>query len=280
MNAVVALTAFAVLTATVTGQPLARHALPVSKWRKNSRNYLQAGDAKPFAQSGCTGDADSLLCEVGSVISAGLPGRLPRKELFEAHAVSDVVNRYFPSQVHVLEPCAGCGLLAVFLVLSNRRRKVRCSDKKQPRISHQLMACLTQTWPFLQDQIQWEEADVRKTSLTVEEEELLVSCHACSLLSDEMILAATRASRPMVLVPCCYDKEPSLPERPWLPNWHWRRWPWLREGAVNRLGQEGIHQARVACLEEAGYHVEMDEIDSEISDMYRVIVAQPEQLRT
>ena len=58
----------------------------------NSRNYLQAGDARSFAVSGRTGDADELLCKVGSVISAGLPGRLPRKELFEAHAVATLVK--------------------------------------------------------------------------------------------------------------------------------------------------------------------------------------------
>ena len=51
---------------------------------------MQAGDARSFSLSEQTGDADRLLCQVGSVISAGLPGRLPRKELFEAHAVASV----------------------------------------------------------------------------------------------------------------------------------------------------------------------------------------------
>ena len=58
----------------------------------NSRNYLQAGDARSFSLSEQTGDADQLLCQVGSVISAGLPGRLPRKELFEAHAVASLAT--------------------------------------------------------------------------------------------------------------------------------------------------------------------------------------------
>ena len=63
---------------TAAAQPLARHALPVSHWRKNSRNYLQAGDAAPFANAGQSGDADKLLCEVGSVISAGILAEIPK----------------------------------------------------------------------------------------------------------------------------------------------------------------------------------------------------------
>ena len=175
----------------VACQRLARHSLPVSQWRKNSRNYLQAGDAVPFERAASTGDADELLCEVGSAISKRLPGRLPRKELYEAHAVMEIVNRHFPAEpLHVFEPCAGCGLLAIFLVLANRHRQVRCSDKKQPKLAHELHQCFVERWPDLRNQIRWEEADVRKTTVTVAQNELLVSCHACSFLSDEMILAA------------------------------------------------------------------------------------------
>ena len=128
----------------------------------------------------------------------GLPGRLPRKELFEAHAVMEVVNRHFPKESRIFEPCAGCGLLAIFLVLSNRARRVRCSDKKQPRLARELHECVAHKWPFLRQQIQWEEADVRKTTVTVARDELLVSCHACSFLSDEMILSAKRSRLALV----------------------------------------------------------------------------------
>ncbi|CAE7448334.1 unnamed protein product [Symbiodinium sp. CCMP2592] len=263
------------LCGVVGAQQLARHSLPVSQWRMNSRNYLQAGDARSFSLSEQTGDADRLLCQVGSVISAGLPGRLPRKELFEAHAVASVANRYFPSHLNIVEPCAGCGLLAVFLVLLNRHRHVRCSDKQRPRIARELSQCVEKEWPFLAHQIRWEEADLRKSTLTVAPSELIVSCHACSFLSDEMIRAAEQNRRPLVLVPCCYETQPNLPDRPWLPNWSWRRWPWLLEGETNRLGRSKIHEARLEFLKAKGYDVVMDEIDRQITEMNRVIIARP-----
>ena len=184
-------------------------------------------------------------------------------------------NRYFPSHLNIVEPCAGCGLLAVFLVLLNRHRHVRCSDKQRPRIARELSHCVEKEWPFLAHQIRWEEADLRKSTLTVAPSELIVSCHACSFLSDEMIRAAEQNRRPLVLVPCCYETQPNLPDRPWLPNWSWRRWPWLLEGETNRLGRSKIHEARLDFLKAKGYDVVMDEIDRQITEMNHVIIARP-----
>lgn len=53
------------------------------------------------------GDADELLCAVGGIIGSELPGRVPRKELFEAHAVARVVDRHFPEETEITEFCAG-----------------------------------------------------------------------------------------------------------------------------------------------------------------------------
>ena len=108
--------------------------------------------------------------------------------------------------------------------------------------------------------------------------ELVASCHACSVLSDEVILAARRGRSPLVLVPCCYQKAPRLPREvgwPWLPNWSWKRWPWLEEGSINAQGRDAIHAARVKCLEEDGYEVWEEFIDPNISKMNMAIVAQP-----
>ena len=68
-----------------------------------------------------------------------------------------------------------------------------------------------------------------------------------------------------------------LTERSWLPNWSFRRWPWLEEGAVNRRGRTAIDEVRIQTLKNAGYDVAREEIDRQISEMNRVIVAQPLQ---
>ena len=64
-----------------------------------------------FTAPSVLGDADPLLCDVGSFIGAELPDRLPRKELFEAHAVARVVDRYFPEELEITEFCAGPDLI-------------------------------------------------------------------------------------------------------------------------------------------------------------------------
>lgn len=170
----------------------------------------------------------------------------------------------------------GCGLLGIFLMLLNPQREVRCSDKRQQPLARQLHQILQKRWPSL-ERITWEEEDVRHGGLKTTGE-LVASCHACSILSDEIILAAKTNRSPLVLVPCCYSKEPKLPPEvgwPWLPHWSFKRWPWLEKGAVNQLGQSAIHAARLRCLEEAGYKVQEDHIDPSISKMNLVIVAQP-----
>eukprot|EP00438_Fugacium_kawagutii_P016827 Skav203786 [mRNA] locus=scaffold206:452032:455522:+ [translate_table: standard] len=140
------------LSVRAASQPLQRHQLPLSAWRKNSRSCLQLGDVRSFKESRRTGsrsaeglpwrwrsmaawqaagDMDPLLCEVGGVLAAQLPGKVPRKELFEAHAVAQLVERHFPQERRITEFCAGCGLLGIFLMLLNPRRSLRCSDKKR-----------------------------------------------------------------------------------------------------------------------------------------------------
>ena len=123
----------------------------------------------------------------------------------------------------------------------------------------------------------WSQEDARHGQLKARGE-LVASCHACSVLSDEIILAARCGRSPLVLVPCCYQKAPRLPREvgwPWLPNWSWKRWPWLEEGRINAQGRDAIHAARVKCLEADDYEVWEEFIDPNISKMNMAILAQP-----
>ncbi len=54
---------------------------------------------------------------------------------------------------------AGCGLLGIFLMLLNPRRRVRCSDKKQQLLARRLHETLSVRWPFLH-RIIWEEVEM------------------------------------------------------------------------------------------------------------------------
>ena len=203
------------------------------------------------------GTAAPLLCSVGAALAARLPGQVPRKELFEAFEVAQVVQRHFAEAPRITEFCAGCGLLSIFLVLLKPSRQLRCLDKRRGPLAVKLLQALRPLWPCLA-QIEWQEQDARHGLGA--QGELVASCHACSVLSDEIILAAKRGRSPLVLVPCCYQKAPRLPATegwPWLPHWSWARWPWLQQGLVNLQGPEAIHEARLRCLREDGYELRL-----------------------
>ena len=85
-------------------------------------HFLQHLLSPAFTAPSVLGDADPLLCDVGSFIGAELPDRLPRKELFEAHAVARVVDRYFPEELEITEFCAGPDLMFVM----NLNRRIVC----------------------------------------------------------------------------------------------------------------------------------------------------------
>ena len=60
---------------------------------------------------------------MGGIIGTELPGRVPRKELFEAHAVARIVENYFPEHMDITEFCAGLKLeMALFVFASNQRK--------------------------------------------------------------------------------------------------------------------------------------------------------------
>eukprot|EP00747_Dinoflagellata_sp_TGD_P199545 gnl/TRDRNA2_/TRDRNA2_72799_c0_seq2.p1 gnl/TRDRNA2_/TRDRNA2_72799_c0~~gnl/TRDRNA2_/TRDRNA2_72799_c0_seq2.p1 ORF type:complete len:287 (+),score=32.80 gnl/TRDRNA2_/TRDRNA2_72799_c0_seq2:98-958(+) len=264
-----------------TGRP-PYQSRPVSEWRKNSKNKLCRGDSRCFQESGRNGDSDELLCAVGAWVSAQQPDVLPRKELFEAHAVAEIVHKYFPFPGRILDLCAGSGLLAAFLAIQEPGRELVCVDLQKTPLATRLLDSLSEHWPALLQQIGWKESDIRRldTLPSIGPRDLIVSVHACGLLSDDVMVAATSegALRPLVLVPCCHSLRPRIPNRPqpWMPNRSWDSWPWLQAGAVNLKGAAAIDVARADYLRHRGYRVIIEEIDAYITPMNRVIVALPE----
>jgi len=246
-----------------------RHLLPVSKWRKNSKNKLGLGDGPCFRDAASSGDMDRILCEVGFEISTVIPKVVVRKEFFEAHSTARLIHKHFASGPwQVTELCAGCGLLAIFLVLLDHRRKVTCVDKVRQPVSYKLIEGLSRRWPELRECISYEVRDMRSSREPLDTGCLVVSCHACGLLSDDVIAMATAGDvcRPLVVLPCCHAKQTRLPsDQPWRPKQSWDTWPWLQEGHVNLRGAAAVDAARAGYLRDLGYNVCFDSIDSQIT---------------
>lgn len=267
---------------------LGRHTLPVSQWRKTSRNRISSGDIESFERAAQEGDEASLLYEVGAAIGRALPNKLKRKELFEAFEVACLVQRQARQESYaagtVVDLCAGCGLLGVFLALMWPRARVIAMDRKQSVLSRMLAEGAITQWPLLRDRFEWKVCDMRRRPvdnsaepISLPSDCMVVACHACGLLTDEAIAAACSGSlRPMVLVPCCYVTNPKIGHpNPGHPCHSWERLPWLSEGAVNRKGRTAIDDARIAFLRALGYHVSVDHIDPQITKYSKAISAFP-----
>jgi len=246
-----------------------RHLQPVSKWRKNSKNKLSLGDGPCFKNAASSSDMDHILYEVGFEISTVIPKVVVKKEFFEAYATARLIHRHFTSGPwQVMEFCAGCGLLAIFLALLDQRRKVTCVDKVRQPVSYKLIEGLSRRWPLLHECISYEVRDMRSCTEPLDAGCLVVSCHACGLLTDDVIAMATAGGvcRPLVVLPCCYASRPRLPSaQPWRPTQSWDTWPWLQGGQVNLKGEAAVNAARAGYLRDLGYNVCFDSIDSQIT---------------
>ena len=180
----------------------------------------------------------------------------------------------------IVDLCAGCGLVSIFLALMHARRKVLAIDRRQSRLASQLHTQVASRFYNVKERIQWMTADLRPVGtakpVALPTQSAVVACHACGLLSDEAIAAATfKALRPMILLPCCYPYSPKVNARQNAPSFSWDRFPWLQRGAVNKAGSEAIDAARVSFLEGIGYSVSIDFIDQEITPQNKAIIAIP-----
>ena len=264
---------------------LPRHSMPVSKWRKNSSNRVVTGDIRSFLHAAQSGDTSPLLCDVAVQIGRVMPDKMKHKELFEGFSVASLVHRYLhfggqKERLEFVDLCAGCGVVGLFLALMDARRKVLAVDRHQSRLAAQLHKEVAIHFQGLQGRIHWKTADLRPIGtanpLVLPTSSVVVACHACGLLSDEAIAAATfQTSRPIILLPCCYPHKPKVNARHNAPSFSWDRFPWLLKGAVNKGGPEAIDAARISFLKGIGYTVTVDFIDPEITPQNKAIIAIP-----
>mmetsp|Transcript_36840 Transcript_36840/g.68619 ORF Transcript_36840/g.68619 Transcript_36840/m.68619 type:complete len:292 (-) Transcript_36840:105-980(-) len=268
---------------------LHRHTLPVLKWSKNSKHRIAAGDVESFAHAAQGDDDIAMLCQVGAEIGRTLPNKLKRKELFEAHAVACLVLQQVESHLcefdTFVDLCAGCGLLGLFLALKHPRNKVVAMDRKQSALSMMLHDTATTKWPDLASRFTWELRDLRPTAVAAQVSQpillpsrsIVVACHACGLLTDEAIAAASFKQHPLVVLPCCYPRNPKLHRvNPGHPGHSWQRLPWLQDGSVNRVSCDAIDDARIDFLRSAGYSVRISHIDRSITKFNKAIIASPQ----
>jgi hypothetical protein len=182
---------------------------------------------------------------------------LPRKELFEAWEVARRARRRFRGG-RVLDLACGHALLAqILLLLDDSSPSALAVDRAIPSSARQLRESLDGEWPRLRGRVELIEGEI--SSVVVQAADLLVSCHACGALTDDVLSLAIEARARVVVLPCCQDK--LAQDQGGLGGW--------LDSAL------AIDVTRAARLRESGYAVHTQTIAAAITPKNRLLLAEP-----
>ena len=213
-----------------------------------SRSRLTSHDLYRFEGNTLFERVARSLCEAGCV---------PRKELYEAWEVARRARRRFRGG-RVVDLACGHALVAhLMLLLDDSSPSALAVDLKLPPSAFRVAECLGAAWPRLAGRVTLREAKLE--SVTVEPGDVLVSCHACGPLTDDVIALALAARAKVVVLPCCQSI-----------------------GKCDLGGLAGwldpalaIDVTRAAKLRAAGYQVHTQSIPAAITPKNRLLLAGP-----
>jgi hypothetical protein len=184
-------------------------------------------------------------------------GCLPRKELYEAWEMARRVRRLFRGG-RVVDLGGGHGLLAqVMLLLDDTSPAAVVADKTLPASSPRLHDALVRAWPRLSGRVSFlsiplEDVDIRAG-------DVVVSSHACGMLTDLVLDRAVAARAPVAVLPCCHDLASG--DGSALAGWV--------DGAL------AIDIMRAVRLEHRGYRVWTQVIPADITPKNRLLLGAP-----
>src|SRR5882724_2914843 len=122
---------------------------------------------------------------------------LPRKELFESWEVARRARRRFRGG-RVLDLACGHALLAqILLLLDDSSPSALAIDTRIPNSARKLGESLAREWPRLTGRVQLIEGNI--AGVAAQAEDLLVSCHACGALTDDVLSLAIKAGARVVV---------------------------------------------------------------------------------
>ena len=146
-------------------------------------------------------NGDTLFDRVARVVCAA--DCLPRKELYESWEVARRTRRRFRGG-RVVDLAAGHGLVAhLLLLLDETSTEAIAVDRRVPVSAGRLTEALAEAWPRLRGAVTYHEGAVEDVELR--EGDLVVSAHACGLLTDLVLARAAAARARVVVLPCCHD---------------------------------------------------------------------------
>ncbi len=143
----------------------------------------------------------SLFDRLGRAVCSA--GCLPRKELFEAWEMARRVRRLFRGG-RVVDLAGGHGLLAqTLLLLDDSSESAIVVDESLPPSAAKLHEALTREWSRLAGRVVFDAGRIQDAALA--SGDLVVSCHACGSLTDDVLSLAAAAGARVAVLPCCHD---------------------------------------------------------------------------
>jgi SAM-dependent methyltransferase len=185
-------------------------------------------------------------------------GCLPRKELYEAWEVARRVRRRFRGG-RVIDLACGHGLLAHLLLLLDDSSPVALGiDRRIPASAARLSETLVDSWPRLNGRVRLIQAELE--TIPLEQDDLVVSVHACGGLTDLVLERAMAAGARVAVLPCCHDLHKADPGglQGWLD------------------GPLAMDVMRAGRLRAGGYRVMTQQITGDITPKNRLLMAEPE----
>ena len=198
---------------------------------------------------------ETLFARLGQAVCAA--EALPRKEFFESWEVAKKLRHRFRGRP-IVELAAGHGFLSALLVLFDDTIPfATCVDRSKPLSHDRLLAALIDVWPRLEGRVRYEQA--RLEEVEISKAALVVSVHACGVITDSVLDRALSQSNPVAVVPCCHDFSES------------------DDGGLTRWMEPSlaIDAARAARLRAAGYEVIATTIPEDITPRNRLLIGVP-----
>lgn len=185
---------------------------------------------------------------------------LPRKELYEAWEVARRVRRHFRGG-RIMDLACGHGLLShIMMILDDTSPDAVAVDVAIPQNALSLSRSIMEKWPRLKGRIHYREIPL--DLISVSQDDLVLSVHACGRLSDDVIDKAISGRSKVAVLPCCHDL--SACDTGGLEGW------------ID--GPLAVDMTRAAKLSSKGYTVMTKKIPKDITPKNRLLMGYPETI--